>query len=59
MTDSTEIDRLRAANDAMVGTLRAIDRAATEIEATDGPADDRTMWAAIYEARRLLANMAA
>jgi hypothetical protein len=30
MTDSTEIDRLRADNAAMVGTLRAIDRAATE-----------------------------
>ncbi|MDO8608120.1 MAG: hypothetical protein Q7R40_16410 [Phaeospirillum sp.] len=59
MTDSTEIDRLRADNAAMVGTLRAIDHAATEIETTDGPTDDRAMWTAIYEARRLLANMAA
>ncbi|OAN53023.1 hypothetical protein A6A04_15010 [Paramagnetospirillum marisnigri] len=59
MTDSAELDRLRTDNAAMVKTLRAIDRAATEIETTDGPADDRAMWTAIYEARRLLANMAA
>ena len=58
MTDSAEIGRLRAANAAMVETLRAIDRAATEIETTDGPADDRAMWAAIYEVRRLLADAA-
>ncbi len=59
MTDFTELDRLRADNVAMVQTLQAIDRAATEIETTDGPTDDRAMWAAIYEARRLLANVAA
>ncbi|EME69914.1 hypothetical protein H261_10934 [Paramagnetospirillum caucaseum] len=59
MTDSAELDRLRTDNAAMLETLRAIDRAATEIETTDGPADDRAMWTAIYEARRLLANMAA
>ena len=59
MTDSAELDRLRTDNAVMLETLRAIDRAATEIETTDGPADDRAMWTAIYEARRLLANMAA
>ena len=59
MTDCTELDRLRADNAAMVEMLRSIDRAAAEIETTDGPADDRAMWTAIYEARRLLANMAA
>lgn len=54
MTDTAEIGRLRAENAALLNVLRAIDVAAAEIEATDGPADDRAMWSAIYEARRLL-----
>ncbi len=54
MTDAAEIGRLRAENAALLNVLRAIDVAAAEIEAADGPADDRAMWSAIYEARRLL-----
>ncbi len=54
MIDAAEIALLRAENAALRKILRAIDRAAAEIEATDGPADDRAMWTAIYEARRLL-----
>jgi hypothetical protein len=49
---NTEIEHLRAANAEMLKVLRAIDVAAAEIEATDGPADDRAMWSAIYDARR-------
>ncbi|CAA6605789.1 conserved hypothetical protein [Rhodospirillaceae bacterium LM-1] len=51
---NTEIERLRAANAEMLKVLRAIDIAAAEIEATDGPADDRAMWTALYEARRFI-----
>ena len=50
----TEIERLSTANAQMLKLLRAIDAAAAEIEATDGPADDRAMWAALYDARRFL-----
>ncbi|MBF0354949.1 MAG: hypothetical protein HQL43_06925 [Alphaproteobacteria bacterium] len=52
----TEIERLSTANALMLKLLRSIDAAATEIEATDGPADDRAMWAAIYDVRQLLSS---
>jgi hypothetical protein len=54
MTAETEIERLRAENAALRKVLREIDEAAAEVEATEGPADDRALWTAILEARRLL-----
>jgi hypothetical protein len=56
MTAETEIERLLAENASLRKVLRAIDVAAAEVEATEGPADDRALWTAILEARRLLAG---
>jgi hypothetical protein len=56
MTAETEIERLRAENAVLRKVLKAIDEAAAEVEATEGPADDRALWTAILEARRLLAG---